>query len=467
MFKGIIKYKVYLFFTVLGLILSVHLFSPLHASGDFSLLKKCIIAHNLEVLKKSIDNGSYRGEHGILRFRPETGKSFGMKTFIDKDYLDSRALFKKAAWSLQIARMAMASQKKEKFPGEHVKKIADSFLLYKRTLESARKMMMTYHARLNPSVDDRLNDAISVRVMDKLLKECLMKTKNQLRDALGCFYNLCQGVNKSESPLTPKNVRFVNGVFKRFIQQASKEDMNMFDLDRDNGNRKRNLTGNWKNVVGKKGFKCIPLLETVLKETGDETYAVDPLLFIALMRRESNFNPLAISPVGAAGLTQIMPATARTLGMKTIFTPQYFFKAVSLLEREKSTRRQAKAALFHINEKNKSYYAGQSRALRQASLILGAKREKLFARYKHELSKNRTDDRLQPALSIKYGLKYFAGIMKAHKGDISLALASYNAGPHRVLEFEGIPPYSETILFRKKVLEYYRAYQRKADGASL
>lgn len=453
--------------TVLGLILSVPLLSPSHASGDLSLLKKCIISHNLDILNKSLDNGSYRGEQGILRIRPETGKSFGMKTLINKDYLDARALFKKAARSLQIARRAMASQKKVKSPGEHVKKIAASFLLYKRTLESGRKIMKTYHSRLNPSIDDRLNDAINIRLMDKLLKECLIKTKNRLRDALGCFYNLCQGVNKNESSLTPQNVHFVNSVFKRFIQQASQEDMNMFDLDRDNGHRKINLTGKWKNVVEKRGLKCIPLLEAALKENVDKTYAVDPLLFIALMRRESNFNPLAISPVGAAGLTQIIPATAKALGMKTIFTPHYFFKAVSLYEREKSTRREAKAALFRINEKNQSYYADQARTLMQTSLILGAKREKLFARYKHELSKNHADDRLQPALSIKYGLKYFAEIMKAHKGDISLALASYNAGPHRVIEFEGIPPYSETIFFRKKVLEYYRAYQRKAGDASL
>jgi soluble lytic murein transglycosylase-like protein len=52
--------------------------------------------------------------------------------------------------------------------------------------------------------------------------------------------------------------------------------------------------------------------------------------------------------------------------------------------------------------------------------------------------------------------------MKEHEGDISLALASYNAGPHRVREYQGIPPFAETVLFRNKVLEYYREYLRKA-----
>jgi len=56
-------------------------------------------------------------------------------------------------------------------------------------------------------------------------------------------------------------------------------------------------------------------------------------------------------------------------------------------------------------------------------------------------------------------------LMKKQKGDISLALASYNAGPHRVREFNGIPPYEETVHFRNRVLQYYREYLRKAkDG---
>ena len=53
--------------------------------------------------------------------------------------------------------------------------------------------------------------------------------------------------------------------------------------------------------------------------------------------------------------------------------------------------------------------------------------------------------------------------MKEHEGDISLALASYNAGPHRVREYHGIPPFAETVLFRNRVLEYYREYLRKAQ----
>ena len=46
---------------------------------------------------------------------------------------------------------------------------------------------------------------------------------------------------------------------------------------------------------------------------------------------------------------------------------------------------------------------------------------------------------------------------------MSLALASYNAGPNAVKKYNGIPPYPETVLFRNRVLQFYGEYTEELD----
>ena len=52
-----------------------------------------------------------------------------------------------------------------------------------------------------------------------------------------------------------------------------------------------------------------------------QEHRVDPGLISAVIRVESNFSARAVSPKGARGLMQLMPATARRLGVARPFDP--------------------------------------------------------------------------------------------------------------------------------------------------
>ncbi len=54
-----------------------------------------------------------------------------------------------------------------------------------------------------------------------------------------------------------------------------------------------------------------------------QRYQVDPAIIKAIIMAESGFNPKAVSNKGARGLMQLMPRTAKYLGVKDSFNPEH------------------------------------------------------------------------------------------------------------------------------------------------
>jgi len=71
-------------------------------------------------------------------------------------------------------------------------------------------------------------------------------------------------------------------------------------------------------------------------------------------------------------------------------------------------------------------------------------------------------DRLDPAQSIDGGARYLRQQLDAFGGDLTKALAAYNAGPGAVRRFGGVPPYAETQAYVQKVVAYADQYRGAA-----
>jgi len=74
------------------------------------------------------------------------------------------------------------------------------------------------------------------------------------------------------------------------------------------------------------------------------------------------------------------------------------------------------------------------------------------------------NDIFDPEENIDGGVRYFKALLSQFQGDITLALAAYNAGSRHVERYSGVPPFKATQRYIEAVLEHYRAFKRQLAG---
>jgi soluble lytic murein transglycosylase-like protein len=75
-------------------------------------------------------------------------------------------------------------------------------------------------------------------------------------------------------------------------------------------------------------------------------------------------------------------------------------------------------------------------------------------------------DAYDPTDNLRGGTRYLRGLLDRF-GDVRLAVAAYNAGPAAVERFGGVPPFSETQAYVRRVLTRYLELSEDRRGAVL
>jgi soluble lytic murein transglycosylase-like protein len=75
-----------------------------------------------------------------------------------------------------------------------------------------------------------------------------------------------------------------------------------------------------------------------------------------------------------------------------------------------------------------------------------------------------------PDANVEGGTRYLRELLERYDFDIVKALAAYNAGPKRVEQYRGVPPYYETRAYVARIIRDFNrkklAEQRAAAGAA-
>ena len=87
-------------------------------------------------------------------------------------------------------------------------------------------------------------------------------------------------------------------------------------LQKSTVNAVKNAETKITNVINPTKQQIVDMISKI-----SQKYGVDEKLVMAVVRQESGFNPKATSHCGAMGLMQLMPATAKGLGVKDAYNP--------------------------------------------------------------------------------------------------------------------------------------------------
>jgi hypothetical protein len=110
----------------------------------------------------------------------------------------------------------------------------------------------------------------------------------------------------------PEGVWYKRGGLSVFLERARIE-----RIERERVSSVSETTGSWTERGWTTGN---PKFDALIKENGAR-YGVDPYLIFCVMEQESHFNQYVVSPKGARGLMQLMPATAAHFGVRRAFDP--------------------------------------------------------------------------------------------------------------------------------------------------
>ena len=92
-------------------------------------------------------------------------------------------------------------------------------------------------------------------------------------------------------------------------------------IDRRSGKLVRSVSGGATTTPPVTPIAPPPFHIQQLVEKSARAHNIDPLLVQSVIQVESNYNHYAVSPKGAEGLMQLMPGTARMLGVSNSFDP--------------------------------------------------------------------------------------------------------------------------------------------------